>query len=508
MEYSKYQKDIFNFVENDSGNLIVNAVAGSGKTSTIIEAMNRLPQDKRCLFVAFNKHIATELSTRVPLMAEARTLHSIGLQIIREHQPGYIKINGNKIANLLKYQIYNLDSEDGKKECFKVIRPVLRLMGLLKSQEQLDSSGWQTLAEHHGIELPDVDLSGILSNLLRLSNEQTRIIDFDDMIYTPVVKQMQFPRYDVVFVDEAQDLNWNQMSFVQRLGGRIIAVGDTNQAIYGFRGADAKAISTFTERIKAVSLPLSICYRCPKSVVKLAQEIVPQIECFSEAPEGFVADISKPNFRVSLRASDYILCRVTADLVSECMEQIRRGNKATVKGRDIGEGLKAELDGFGVAKTDDIYRLLDKLEEYRINRSEKLKHREQELAAMLDRVETIKVIAEEAAFVGDVYLKIDEIFSDEGEGIVFCTIHKAKGLEAESIFILRSDLLPHPLCKKEWQQEQEMNLKYVAITRSLKNLYWVTDYDKSNDRDNLRSSTAATTGRTSESTPALVGADC
>ena len=70
--------------------------------------------------------------------------------------------------------------------------------------------------------------------------------------------------------------------------------------------------------------------------------------------------------------------------------------------------------------------------------------------------------------------QIEKIFTDNVEGIVFCTIHKAKGLEAKNIFILNPELLPHPMAKRDWQIEQEMNLKYVAITRSLDTLTWVT----------------------------------
>ena len=480
MIYSKYQEDIFRFMASNNENLIVNAVAGSGKTSTILEAMNRLPQDQRCLFVAFNKHIADELAAKVPMQAEARTLHSLGMQVLRDNRSGRMKVNKNKVANLIKYKMFDLDKQ--KKKCFTVLKPLCQLMALIKAHEHSDSSHWEELAEHYGVETRE-DLTNNLDILMELDRKQTSVIDFDDMIYQPIIFGYPFPNYDVVFVDEAQDLNPIQMTFVQRLKSRIIAVGDTNQAIYGFRGADTNAISNLTARIGAKTLPLSICYRCPKSVVAEAKKLVPHIETFSGSPEGSVQNISLNSFREQVTADAYVLCRVTADLVEECMEQIRRGRKATVKGRDIGEGLKAEINSMGLAASDTIDHMLNKLEAYRQERYEKLRHRETELAAAMDRIETIKVLAQESQYVGDVLCRIDTIFSDDGDGIVFCTVHKSKGLEASNIYILRPDLIPHPLCKKDWQREQESNLKYVAITRSLKNLYWVSNVNTTNAKD-------------------------
>jgi DNA helicase-2/ATP-dependent DNA helicase PcrA len=56
---------------------------------------------------------------------------------------------------------------------------------------------------------------------------------------------------------------------------------------------------------------------------------------------------------------------------------------------------------------------------------------------------------------------------------LFMTIHKSKGLENNTIFILHPELLPHPAATQEWQMQQESNLKYVAITRAIENLIWV-----------------------------------
>ena len=77
-KWSEKQEAVFEFVANGTGSAIVEAVAGAGKTTTIVEACNRIPSNQSVLFTAYNKAIADELKTRVPAHVEARTFHSLG----------------------------------------------------------------------------------------------------------------------------------------------------------------------------------------------------------------------------------------------------------------------------------------------------------------------------------------------------------------------------------------------------------------------------------------------
>jgi superfamily I DNA/RNA helicase len=83
MQWSEHQLAIFDNVESGTGNLEVNAVAGSGKTTTITHSMTRIPAGKKVLFVAFNKHIADALQQKIANMSvacsvQAMTLNSFG----------------------------------------------------------------------------------------------------------------------------------------------------------------------------------------------------------------------------------------------------------------------------------------------------------------------------------------------------------------------------------------------------------------------------------------------
>ena len=79
---SKYQQAIYDFVEHGVGNLVVEACAGAGKTTTLIQILKRLPSDKKVLFCAFNKDIVKEIKKKVGNdydNVDIRTVHSLGL---------------------------------------------------------------------------------------------------------------------------------------------------------------------------------------------------------------------------------------------------------------------------------------------------------------------------------------------------------------------------------------------------------------------------------------------
>ena len=100
---SVYQQGIYDFITTGQGNAVVSAVAGSGKTTTLINALNLIPSELNVLFLAFNKSIAQELSERVPkgkTNIEVRTLHAYGyFSLTKSHKS---EIDNNKYRKLLK----------------------------------------------------------------------------------------------------------------------------------------------------------------------------------------------------------------------------------------------------------------------------------------------------------------------------------------------------------------------------------------------------------------------
>ena len=92
---------------------------------------------------------------------------------------------------------------------------------------------------------------------------------------------------------------------------------------------------------------------------------------------------------------------------------------------------------------------------------------------LYQRIEVIQCLCEEVESVKELRKLIEGIFSDDINGIILSTIHKAKGLENDRVFFLCPELIPSRFATMDWQFEQEQNLKYVAITRAKKELIYV-----------------------------------
>jgi DNA helicase-2/ATP-dependent DNA helicase PcrA len=463
---SSHQLAIFNFVQFFDDHLVVEAVAGSGKTTTIIKALELIPDDKRVLFLAFNKHIVETLKTRVPLHVQVATLNGFGWQILRPTMNNP-KINVDKTKNIFWYDILG---EKERKEFGQHCSAVCKLVSLFKAYGMEDPrpKDVEFLVDHYDIE---TDMKGISYALQahKIGHGKPRVVDFDDQLYLPIVRGLPIPRYDVVFVDETQDLNPIQIEMVKRIKGRLIAVGDSKQAIYGFRGADPEAMQHVIDAFHATTLPLSICFRCAKNIVVKAQEVVPYIEYAKDQIEGTVETMKAKDYRKVVTEKDFVLCRTTAPLVQEALIMLSQGRKACVLGRDIGKDI---LDLYKKIAGDNPLTS-ESIDAYEYQQAERLKDKETLLLRMHDQTDTLRALfyAYGSDGIEDAVIKL---FQDAEQGIVYSTVHKAKGLERDRVFIICPELLPHPRCSGEWQHKQEQNLKYVAITRAKKELYFVT----------------------------------
>jgi hypothetical protein len=280
-----------------------------------------------------------------------------------------------------------------------------------------------------------------------------------------------------ILVHNCQDTNKNQIALAMKSikpSGRIVAVGDRYQSLYGFRGADVDAVPNLIENLKAETLPLSITYRCPKVVVEMVNQKFPDIplEAPEWAKEGEIRSITTNVADTEYTPGDMVLCRTNAPLVEPAFSLIRRGIKAIIRGRDIGKGLQALIRKM---KAVDMNDLMFRLTEYRNIEVGKLLNSEKgsQAQSLQDKVDTIIALSDGINSITELEIRIEEIFSDENEGVVFSSVHRAKGLEAKRVYILHSELMPHPLSKKSWELQQEQNIIYVAYTRSLSELIFV-----------------------------------
>lgn len=480
---SLFQQNIYDFIQHGTGSAVVIAVAGSGKTTTIVNGAKLIPSNLTVSFVAFNKAIALELAERLPSHVRSQTLNAMGFGAWSRACSGKLKVDSYKTRSLMETII-------PEKEYKTYSAAMPRLIGLAKSvglvpdgargkglSEDSDFN-WKELIDFYELEIGDGGTSCRLIELARkILSESIRIadkvIDFDDQLYMPVISQSRFFQNDLLFVDEAQDVNKIQRAMLRmalKRDGRLIAVGDPRQAIYGFRGADHTAIDTLKDDFSAIELPLSISYRCPRSVVEHAQKYVSHILAHDAAPEGTVETPKKFSV-MDFKPNDVVVCRCTAPVVSLAYRLLRHKVQCFVMGREIGQGLVSLIDKMKASDLDD---LILKLDTYRIRETMRLEAAKQDnkVQALEDRMDTINVfvdgLTEDERSIAALKNSISALFSDnmQASAVKLMTQHKSKGLEADRVFILDFKLNEKFMNKPSNQQTQEYNLAYVAITRS------------------------------------------
>lgn len=485
---SKYQRLIYTYITKGSGNAVIDAVAGSGKSTTIVNALKLIPRDKTVLFLAFNKAIVEELKIKIGNMSnvEIKTLHSLGASATMKTL--HCNLQDDKyrayVNNGIKYNTiiptFPLSGEQLSVYKSNIVKLVeLGRVNLCKDWHSLEE-----LAEKHNLDLMSNECI-IAIKTIEWGENETSIIDFTDMIYFPNIKKIRMPQYDWVFIDECQDLNAAQRQLFLKCvkpNGRFIAVGDPRQAIYGFAGADVESFNLLKTTPHTVKLPLSVCYRCDSDIINLAKELVPQIEARSNASAG---EVDRNASIENVVDGDMILCRVTTPLVGLCMKYISEGTKAYVKGRDIGTNLINMIKKTNcklIADSDKkLKRQLDRIVGKVIAKqacSEAEARESEPYKAYEDKLNVIDVLSEGLLTVNEIIDRIDTIFKDDQKsGICLSTIHKSKGLESDRIFILCENKLYLKHCMKvPWMAEQERNLVYVAITRAKHYLGYIQDY--------------------------------
>jgi DNA helicase-2/ATP-dependent DNA helicase PcrA len=482
---SPYQEAIFSWIDTDSGDAIVNAVAGSGKTTTLVEASKRIKGNG--LFCAFNAHIVAELKQRLGDGMEARTIHSLGLEAVREHLGTEPKVEGNKYQSLAREAAVSLCGSGGNhKEVADLLIELVNLCQCTLSSEDTDE--FNAMVKQYGVEIPtgwSGDLQEAVRSVLRRGQEQAKqahLISFTDMLWLPYVWNLQPRTFDWVFVDECQDLNRAQLELVLKMrgrhdDGRMIFVGDPFQGIYAFAGADAHSYRNIAERTAATEFPLSVCYRCSMLVVREAQRIVPDIQSRPYAPLGTVRWIGEGKFYEDVQVGDLVLCRLNAPLITACLTFIQQKVPARIRGRDIGKYLTGIVNKVSREPGFRLKEFTAFLRAYTAAQVSKLPpDSENALTKLYDCEAALEAcfLASEAQTVAEFTREIERLFSDEREGVYLSTVHKAKGLESKRVFILAPEMLPMKRRGQQpWELEQEMNLKYVAVTRAQEELVFV-----------------------------------
>lgn len=500
--WSDHQRAIFDFVVNGKGNAVVIAVAGAGKSSTMVKAASMM--EGSAFLTAFNKHAASDLQSKlkkegVQASVRAGTMHGAGFSTLRYGRKSMeLRVEGYKVADIFDDLICDSAGRDyhPNKPFAGFVTSMVsmakqRCIGVKGHAAIDDVEAWTKMMERFDIarQLPEPtgnyypsmpELIKWCQQVLRASNREREVIDFDDMIYQVLVDGMRPYQQDWLVIDEAQDTNPARRALAMRMlkdGGRLIAVGDPKQAIYGFTGADNDSLERIGKTFNCIELPLTVSYRCPQRVVAHAQQWVSHIQAAPSAPEGEVSEIEAEEFwnmaaAGGLSHKDAAVCRYNKPLVSTCLAMIRMGLPAKIEGREIGENLIKLANRWKRVKT--MTALRDKLKEYleREQRKAIEKGRPESADTLRDQVETLLVLcdrAEELKMEKDGLVSmIRDMFGDGVKGVfTLCSVHKSKGLEWDRVFLIdRKEYMPSPFATQPWMYDQEINLIYVAITRA------------------------------------------
>lgn len=469
--------------------LIINALAGTGKTTTLTMLASALPR-KPSLALAFNKKIKEELENRFPPNFTVMTMNGLGHRAWSfTINKSKMMIDANKIGRLTNEALQKFPDS---KEQWANIRALIVLAmqrGLVPTAFE-NAKGlipdtpatWAALDEEIDAGLTS-DERKLARKILTSSIEEglAGCISFDDQIYLPVVFPGAFPKFETVLVDEAQDLSPLNHEMLRRVAtGKIIAVGDPCQAIYGFRGADHDSMNNIKAlRPEWIELPLNTTFRCPRLVVERQHDHALDYRAAPSNPDGSVHNLNDGFTSASWNwetitdissGSIAILCRNNAPLLSMAFKLLRHNIGVNMMGREIGKGLSnlcKKLSPDIKTPVSDFLPILSGWYENEKTKAE-LNENAAKVDAVTDRYECIMAVIENKNPMTVKFLihAIDNLFAKDSGIVTLATGHKAKGLEWDTVIHLDPWRIPSKFAKKPSEIRQENNLRYVIETRT------------------------------------------
>ena len=546
---SSYQQKILDCFTSTNENILVNALAGSGKSSTICLLTEYI--DKSSIYIAFNASVVDEFKKKIKNpKVKVMTMHSLAYSImlynieqeskIDEKPKGFGKQRSKKEVHLDNFKPYKiLDDEltkrygrymDFSRRVFYKDQYVsLYNLCCLTMTDMSSMTDVDRLIDDHTLfvsfgeeDYPKPSIREITETLKVLDTKSKQQFDLDgsisftDMLYITYWKLKNkdwevpyWAQYTNVMVDEGQDLSKLQLSFlpfIKRYNGRYVFVMDKNQAIYGFAGGDTNAWSSIPRLFAPVtSFDLPVCYRCAKSHLERVNKLfdIP-IKPRPNAPDGFVKKIEKDEIKNFAQPGDLVISRKNKWL-AECVLSLAKAgipvymeDKAMVD--DIKKiitkakctsirGLKTHLEKAIASYYDKVKKLATKKADS-VEDNEKKAEEVADATSKIDNINFLNAILKSYISSGNSLSTSTEVFvkyitkllntTPSPDCVRICSVHKAKGLEAENVFVLNEGKIAYDFRQSKEQNVQEKNLSYISMTRAKNGLYLVKEPTKAN----------------------------
>ena len=276
-------------------------------------------------------------------------------------------------------------------------------------------------------------------------------ISFDDLIYHAGKGHITLPKYHLTIVDECQDANAMQWDIAYRTTyngnarcGRVFAVGDIKQSIFGFQGADHNVMTKKTKQMRV--FPLTLSFRCPTEVVAHIKSELKMAFEMQALPEHEGAIIKTESYTNIKKERSMVLCRTNAPLFKLYCYLYNKGYKVR---------LNASSNAF-----------------WQLTAEVKKCHNIAALARSInfmrnDTGDILGSLMEGCASIADLQQKIALLQKGHAgsDAVLLSTVHSAKGLEANHVYILAPEKLGEHRGRNDFERVQELNLHYVAFSR-------------------------------------------
>lgn len=459
-------------------NILINAFAGAAKTTSLVLLAEALPEVS-ILSLCFNKKNAVEAQEKLPRNCKAMTLNAIGHRTWMEATGRRLQIDASKNYNIMKELVDQVQDKGEKDLLFEKFGDILRTVAFGKNCGYVPSGHYEGRAKRlmddsEFFEHLDEKLSAVEEDMIRaVTLESLRLsfqgqCDYDDQVLMPTVFMGAFPRYPLVLVDEAQDLSsLNHAMLRKMVKKRIIAVGDANQAIYGFRGAHQDSMQLLQQEFDMKEMTLSTSFRCPIQVIKHARWKVPTMTWPEWAKEGKVEHL-KVWSADTLPEQATIICRNNAPLFDIGVKLLAAGRSIELHGRDLVQGILKHMRKFGghdLPQAD----VLERIDLWEVDQQEK--HKQRAHGSIADRAECMRIFARQGRDLGEALAYAQHIVQLHSP-LKLMTGHGSKGLEFDHVFFLDEHLLG-----KDGKKNQDPNLRYVVQTRARDTLTYIRSED-------------------------------
>lgn len=467
-------------VTTTEGPLLVVAGPGTGKTLTIVRRIAWLVQKgvapEHILAVTFTNRAAREMKERTEkLLADAAsriflgTFHLLGLKIIRENfGKDFTLLGRDEQADLLKGLM---------KGTSKAIQQTLEEISRVKNAS----------AENASREIKEIYES------YQSTLDSRNALDFDDLIRIPIdllqneaLCRTYRERYRYIIVDEYQDINPAQYRLLRLLtgdAGNICAVGDSDQAIYSFRGADIRNFLSFEKDYpSAARVTLTQNYRSSGTILAAAEGVVRKNQKRLAKQLAPTAEQGGPVLLFSVPDD-----RAEAAAIIDEIE-LRMGGmtheSAGLNSRDESARRSHRFSDFAVMyRTNAQVRALEEafaasgIPFQVIGKPSSAQRKEaEEIVAFLRSLARVDGAAEQPRKTQGnaeaLLLNEADFFDPRADAVALMTMHTAKGLEFPVVFITGCEdgLVPCTIMKDGADLEEERRLFYVGMTRAKEQL--------------------------------------